>query len=212
MKKLLFIIFIIPFLIEAQNIGKMAPEEDPMTFPENMWGIDLMFNDGGIGMGTFYRRNVSRTVDIFVDFSISEYTDNQEVEFIDYFGRKITPFKENRVFLMPINFGMHYRIFEDVIADNLRPYLNLGAGPAMVVTTPYEKEFFRSFAYAQSKFTVGGYVGLGANFGISKKDLVGINFRYYIVHFFDKGVESLVNTYQNNLGGFYLTLNFGIMY
>jgi hypothetical protein len=47
---------------------------------------------------------------------------------------------------------------------------------------------------------------------LDKSSLVGINFRYYLVHFFDEGVESLHGRYRKNIGGFYLTLNFGVMY
>lgn len=42
---------------------------------------------------------------------------------------------------MPVNFGVQYRIFEDVIADNLRPYISAGVGPSLIITTPYELEF-----------------------------------------------------------------------
>jgi hypothetical protein len=214
MKKLIILaILLIPNLIvNAQGIGELAPEKKPEVFPNNALGLDVMFSEGGIGFGGFYRRQLTNNLTAFIDFSISESKDDREFEYIDYFGQTFTIGKKNRVFLIPFNFGLHYRLFESVLHDNLRPYINAGAGPAIAVTTPYEREFFNAFGYAQAKYTAGGYIGLGANFGLDKSSLVGINFRYYLVHFFDEGVESLHGRYRKNIGGFYLTLNFGVMY
>ncbi len=117
--------------------------------------------------------------------------------------------KKNRVFLLPVNFGAQYRLFQDAIYDNLRPYLNAGIGPTFVVTTPYEREYFNAFGYAKAKVALGGYFGFGANFGLDKSSLVGINVRYYIVHMFDGGVESLEGKLRNDIGGIYLTINLG---
>ncbi len=213
MKKILFAIILIPFLsLNAQKIGEMAPERTPQVFPLRTWGVDFMFSEGGFGLGTFFRYRLSSTLTAFTDISISESKDQREVEYFDYWGNKIVPNKKNRVFLLPLNFGLQQRLFSKTLADNLRPYVNFGAGPTMVFTTPYEKEFFSSFSKAHAKYTLGGYVGIGANFGSDKSNLVGINVRYYMIHFFDEGVESLENRYQKTLGGFFLTINIGMMY
>lgn len=210
---LAFAIILIPFFFSnAQQVGEIAPEKPGIVFPNNTWGVDFMFSEGGFGLGTFYRYNLTNTLSVFTDFSISEAKDKREVEYVDYFGQVYVPEKKNRVFLLPLNFGIHQRLFEKSITDNLRPYINAGAGPAMVLTTPYDREFFSSFGKAHARYTLGGYVGLGANFGLDKSNLVGINLRYYVIHFFDEGVESLQNHFQKDLGGFYLTINLGIMY
>jgi hypothetical protein len=218
MKKLLVaVILLIPSLIvNAQGIGELAPEKEPMVFPDNILGLDIMFSDGGFGFGGFYRRQLSNTVTGFVDISMSEAKDDREFTYTyqDYYGYidTYTLGKVNRVFLVPLNFGLQYRLFKDVIFENLRPYINAGVGPTFVVTTPYEREFFNSFGYANTKVTLGGYFGFGANFGLDKSSLVGINLRYYVVHFFDHGVESLVGKSRKDIGGVYLTINLGIMY
>ena len=214
MRTLLTLVLLLPILTaSAQKIGEMAPEKPIETFPVNSWGIDLMFGEGGFGLGTFYQHNFTSTLTGFTDFSISESKDEKEVEYFNYYsGNSTVVGKKNRVFLMPLNFGFQQRLFENSITDNLRPYINAGIGPSMVVTTPYEDEFFSSFKKAQARFTLGGYFGIGANFGLDKANLLGLNLRYYIIHFFNNGVEGLENRYMNDLGGFYLTLNLGIMY
>ncbi len=206
-------ILLITFLnTNAQEIGELAPPKQPEVFPNNAFGMDLMFSEGGFGLGTFYRRQLNQTVTVFGDFSISEAKDEREFEYVDYYGQTFTAGKKNRVFLLPVNFGAQYRLFQNVIYDNLRPYINAGVGPTIVLTTPYEKEFFNAFGSAKAKIALGGYFGFGANFGLDKSSLVGINLRYYIVHMFDGGVESLKGRLRNDIGGIYLTINIGIMY
>jgi len=198
--------------VNAQGIGELADEREPMDFPDNILGMDIMFSEGGFGLGGFYRRELSRKVTLFGDFSISEAKDEKEFEYVDYYGQKFTVGKKNRVFLLPVNFGVHYRLFENTITDNLRPYINAGVGPTFVVTTPYNQEFFKAFGDAQMHYALGSYIGFGANIGLDTQNLIGLNFRYYYIGFFDEGVESLDGRYQKNLGGFFVTINLGLMY
>jgi hypothetical protein len=215
MKKILLAaIIIIPLInVNAQEIGELSPDKKPEVFPNNALGLDIMFSEGGFGLGGFYRRQFSDLITGFTDISISEAKDEREFEYYDYYtNQTYTVGKKNRVFLIPVNFGVQYRLFENVIYDNLRPYINAGVGPTMVLTTPYAKEFFNAFGDAKLKVATGGYFGFGANFGLDKSSLVGINVRYYIIQFFDKGVESLTGHFNKTLGGFFLTINLGMMY
>ncbi|MGQ9643245.1 MAG: outer membrane beta-barrel protein [Ignavibacterium sp.] len=216
MKKIFFIftlILVIPLTnLNAQRIGKLAPEKEPEIYPNNAWGIDIMFGESGFGFGTFYRYQITDMWTAFADLSFAEAKDDREIEYIDYFGQTFVIGKKNRVFQLPLVLGLQYRLFKGDIADNLRPYLSAGAGPTLVITTPYEEEFFSAFGNAQSKFALGGYVGIGANFGIDKSSLVGLSVRYFRVQFFDDGVESLFGRFKDNLSGFFIALNLGLMY
>ena len=212
LRKIVIIFFISAAFIQAQKIGELAPEKPPEEFPANSWGIDIMFSEGGLGLGTFLRKSFSTTFTGFVDFSFSESKDEREVEYIDIFGNTFTLGKKNRVFLLPLYAGVQYRLFERELTDNFRPYLNAGIGPTLVMTTPYELEFFNAFGKAQVKFAAGGYAGLGANIGLSKTNLVGINIRYYYIKIIDGGVENLNNNKKDSFGSVYLTINLGLMY
>ncbi len=206
--------------VNAQGIGKLVPEKPPVIFPPNAVGMDLIFSEGGFGLGGFYRHSVSDQLTFFTDLSISEAKDPQEFTYTYFDGltyQNYTPNKVNRAFLLPLNFGVQYRLFESVIFDNLRPYINAAIGPTMVVTDPYSVEFFKAIGKAQARYTIGGYVGIGANFGLDKSSLVGINLRYYVVHFFSQGINILDNPdgshrYENDLGGIFITINIGFMY
>ena len=74
MKKLFLSLFItIPLLsLNAQEIGELAEDEPQKIFPDNSLGMDIMFSEGGIGMGFFYRRQLNQKITVFTDLSISE--------------------------------------------------------------------------------------------------------------------------------------------
>ncbi len=173
------------------------------------FGLDIMVSEGGLGLGGSFNKEITSTLTGFFDFSFSETKDEKEFEYIDYWGQVYVFGKKNRIFLLPMNFGLKYRLFKDDIVDNFRPYLNFAVGPSIVITTPYKVEFFRSFKYAHANYTVGGYIGIGANFGLDRTNSVGANLRYYLVHFFNEGVEGLEGKFRKDLGGIYLTINFG---
>ena len=197
----------------AQGIGEVAPEKPLEVFPSNAWGMDIMVGDAGFGLGTFLRKQLDVKWTATADISISEAKDEREFEFYDYYlGTFVTANKKNRIFQIPLNFGMQYRLFENEITDNLRPYLNAAVGPTLLITTPYSEEFFNSFGKAQAKYALGGYIGFGANFGLDKSSLVGINVRYYYSQVLGDGVESLQGKVKKNIQGFFITLNLGLMY
>ncbi len=216
MKNLIIILLFaiaIPFAsVSAQGIGELAPPKPLEVFPSNAWGMDIMFGEAGFGIGTFLRKQLDVKWSAFVDLSISETKDEREFEYIDYFGNTIVIGKKNRIFQVPLNFGVHYRLFENLIADNLRPYISAGVGPTLLVTTPYELEFFNSFGKAQAKYAAGGYIGIGADFGLDKSSLVGINIRYYYSKLLNGTVESLYGREKTEVQGFFITLNLGLMY
>jgi hypothetical protein len=212
MKQILLFVALFGSLSFAQRIGEIAPAKESITFPSHSYGVDIMFSEGGFGLGTFYRQALTRDLNWFADFSISEAKDANEVEYYDYWGNSYVAGKLNRVFLLPLFVGLQYRLFADDIGDNLRPYICIAAGPSTVMTTPYDREFFNSFRKAQAQVTAGGYIGFGANFGLDQKSLMGVSIRYYVTHFFNDGVQSLEGVYEKNLGGLYISINIGSMY
>jgi len=174
----------------------------------NMY-FDLHFSEGGLGIGFTYNKEVTPTTSIFADIMFSESKDAQEFEYYDYWGNVYVVGKKNRVFILPLNFGIRYRLFKDDIVDNFRPFIQVAIGPAMAITTPYQYEFFTSFKYAQARYTLGGSIGLGSYFGFDRKNPVGISVKYQFIHFFKEGIENLAGYTRKNLGGIFITLTFG---
>ncbi|MDH4069189.1 MAG: hypothetical protein OEV30_02080, partial [Ignavibacteria bacterium] len=167
-----------------------------------------------------------------VTLSISEAKDEREVEFHDFFGNSFIPGKLNRFLVMPLTFGIQRRLFREDIVDTFRPYVNAGVGPALIYSAPFTEitqvssgflfrqvEFFESLGRGKAHYTVGGYIGVGANFGSDRSNLFGVNFRYYFTYLFGEGIPSLYDSEtglpaknQTSFGGFFITLNVGMVY
>lgn len=194
----------------------------------NSWGIDLMLSNNGFGFGGFYRKRESADLSWFTSLAISDVKDEQEVQYFDIYGRSYSPFKKNRLMLIPLFAGVQYRLFREEIADNFRPYVSAAVGPAVMVIAPYQRaietdvgvgsiieyqqiDFFESLKYAQAQYTLGGYIGAGAYFGTEGGTLSGVSIRYYFIPF-REGIETLEGVFVNNFGGLYITLNFGTFF
>jgi len=180
---------------------------------KNAWGANILLSTNGFGLGTFYHRQHTRDFASFVDLSISEAKDDQEVEYYNpYTGQTFVPGKINRFLMFPLIFGVEKRLFEDQILDNFRPYIDGGVGPTMIFVFPYNDDYFTALGKGQPKYTVSGYVGVGAYFGGDDSNVMGINMRYYYIPY-PNGLESYVTgidvTRKNQFGGFYITLHFG---
>ncbi len=213
MKRTLFILFLVPILFTSgQKIGEMAPDKPPIEFPKYALGLDLLFSDGGFGLGGFLRRSINTKFSAFADLSFSESKGDREFEYYDYWGRPIIFGKENRVFVVPLVLGLQYRLFEKYLTDNLRPYVNGGIGPTLIITTPFEEEFFNSFKYAQFHYGVGGYIGFGADFGLSQKNLLGLNIRYSYTSFLSGEVENMTGQVASEVHALFVAIRLGIMF
>lgn len=178
------------------------------TAPSHSWGVDLLISNGGFGLGTFFRHEYSEELSGFIDFSISEAKDDDEKDFYDYYGNRITPGKVNRFLVMPLFVGLQKRLFKDEILDNFRPYVSIAVGPSMLYVFPNDEEYFAAIGNGRPRYTVGGYAGIGAFFGSERSSLMGINLRYYYVPYAG-GLESMRGISKAQFGGFFITVNFG---
>ncbi len=189
----------------ASSPTATSPAQELRT---NFIGLDVLLSNGGVGLGTFYRHEYSDVLASYIDFSISEAKDDDEREYIDYFGNPYTPGKVNRFLVLPLFVGLQQRLFKDDIVDNFRPYVNIAAGPTMIYVFPYNEEYITALGKGTPKYTVGAYAGIGAYFGAVHSNILGVNIRYYYLPY-PPGVESMVGTTKTQFGGFYITVNFG---
>ncbi|HUN66528.1 MAG TPA: hypothetical protein VMW43_10540 [Bacteroidota bacterium] len=180
----------------------------PDDSQHNAMGADLLVSLGGFGGGVFYRHEFSDVLSSFVDFSISESKDDDERDYIDYYGNRYTYNLVNRFLVLPLFVGVEQRLFKDEILDNFRPYVSAAAGPAMIYVFPNADEFFTALGKGQPRYTAGGFLGFGAYFGTEKTRMFGLDLRYYIIPY-PNGIESLLGTTKTEFGGFYITINFG---
>jgi hypothetical protein len=196
----------------------------------NVWGLDFLISDDGFGMGAFYRRLFTEDLSGFVTFSISESKDDREVERFDPFTQvSFVPGKLSRFIVMPLMAGVQYRLFREDIVDNFRPFVTAGAGPTVVFAAPFvefiqhqnfieyrQLEFFNSLGKGRPYYTVGAFLGAGANFGSDRGSVFGVSARYYFTYLLSDALPSLYDTRtgrvigtKKSFGGFFLTLNVG---
>jgi hypothetical protein len=194
--------------------------------------MDILFSTDGFGLGAFYRKEFTQDIAGVVSFSVSESKDDREIERIDPFTQQTyVPGKLNRFLVLPLTFGIQYRLFREEILDTFRPFVNAGVGPAMIYMMPFVRltqgsdgslqtdqvEFFNAIGQGETHFTATAFLGFGANFGTEKMGTLGVNFRYYFTYLFSNGLPStfdpttgLVTSNKNSFGGFVITLNVGI--
>jgi hypothetical protein len=208
----------------------IPPDQEPYR---NVWGADILISNDGFGLGTFYRRLFTPDLSGVISFSISESKDEREVEQFDpYYQISYVPGKLNRFLVLPLMIGVQYRLFREDIVETFRPYVNAGAGPAMIYQMPFvqfaqtssglqpeQVDFFKAIGRGHPHYTASAYIGVGANFGAMGSNVFGVNFRYYFTNLYSGGLPSLYNenTYavagtKKDFGGFFITINVGMGY
>lgn len=180
--------------------------------PRNNWSLNLSFSDNGFGLGTTKAFKLSRDVSFNAAIYFSSAKDDREFDQTDIFGNSITPFKENRLFMLPIiNLGMQIRLFREDVTDDMRPFVNFGVSPTAIVYTPYNEPFLTSFKYAKAKYTIGGYAGVGLDYLTNRTSSLSFNLRYYYINLFGEGIRSISTSEKKQFGGIYFIFSYNFM-
>lgn len=176
----------------------------------NYIGPSMLFSDHGFGMGMYYSYAFTRDFAIDGQFFISGAHNSDEFEIWDwnYYDYRV-PNKVNRIYMMPVTLGLKYRLFSNIIPDNLRPYLIAGGGMSVIMATPYRLEFFTAFGEAQTFIKPTLFAGLGLDV-MSGRNAINFNMKYYHIPFGAEGLESIKNKPITNFGGIFLEISFGI--
>jgi hypothetical protein len=232
MKSIVWGVLFLSFLPQVA-LAKTAATDSAGTAQDvkGAWGVDVMVSDGGFGLGLFLRKELSPDLAWFTTFSVSESKDDHEIERFDpYTGLSFTPGKLNRFLVLPLYSGVQYRLFRDEIMDTFRPFVNAAVGPTMIYEMPFAKvtpvpggyadaqqvDFFKAIGQGQMHYTLGGYVGFGAQFGSERGSVFGVNFRYYFVYLLSGSLPSTYNIVSGGVadtkrefGGIVITLSLG---
>jgi hypothetical protein len=188
-------------------------EADNPEYLKHAIGLDLTFSNNGFGLGGFLHQKLFDEVNGFVNLYVSGARNTDEFEQWDpaYQDYKVYG-KVNRVFMMPLTFGVEKYMFTKEISESFRPFISAGAGPTFIFTTPYDKEFFSAFANTQSYIRFGGFLGFGTYISSKGNNIMGLHVRYYWIPFGGKGIESVINHPMTDLGGLYLSLSVGSLF
>ncbi len=208
-KKIITTILICFVVITSSSVSNAQNEiKYKKKVPRNTWGIGLNYAENGFGPSVSFYNSIGKTTDLTLNLAFSGVADTREVERYDIFGNSIVVDKINRVFMMPLSIGIRKELFKNEIEGSFVPLMNFGVSPTLIFTNPYNISFFSALGYTQTHFAFGVYGGFGVNFTQSESTSLNVNLNYYYLPIVGEGVQSLVGSTINNVGG--LLLSFGL--
>ena len=188
----------------AQETGLPAQANEGANPYGSGVGLEILLTNNGFGLGGYYHRAISRSGSFMGALSLGAGKDEQELKFFR-FGTSFIPNKANYLLMMPVQAGFSYRLFQDTIEDNFRPFAQITAGPTLGWEYPYfddengnrslddDEDTYDAFsALPKGAFRpgVGGTVAIGAHFGLSKRVTQGVRIGYAFTYFFE-GIQLL---------------------
>jgi hypothetical protein len=197
---------------DPKSQGRDVLSEEDLRPRTNAWGGDLLLGNDGVGIGSFFHSLLNEDLTAFAELSVSEAKDARQIDYVDYYyGNQYSPNKENRVFRVPLFFGLQYRLFRDDIVENFRPFISGGAGPVLLYITDAKQEFFSSLGSGRARYTYGGFIGAGAQFGFDRSSVFGLNLKYLIIPT-PEGTRSVEQGEMPNANGFFIALSIGMAF
>ncbi|KXB98191.1 MAG: hypothetical protein AA908_01965 [Chlorobi bacterium NICIL-2] len=174
-------------------------------------GLEILFSQSGFGLGGYIEYRSTDVLSYVLDLGFSGARNSSEIEMLydPITGRYLVPDKVNRLFIIPLMVGVSHRLFPESLGETMRPFVSAGIGPTLIVSTPYEYEFFQSFGYARGYVRAGGYVGVGTFIGAPSRGSLALHVRYYYIPFGGDGLESIRGRPITVFGGLFLALSVG---
>lgn len=198
--------------IEEPDVVKVTDPKTPLSEGvHNSYGVDVMVNNFGFGIGGTYGRVIAPYTELTFGTGITGIRDVSEQNFQSFItGRQIIPNKYKRAFGFPMLLGVKQRIFPRQVEDNLRFFVSGAAGPAMAFTYPYvndgdnngfrtfqltesgflipaEKvnDFFSGWSDGQSHWGINGAITIGVDIGREFESRTTVEFGYFFYYFED---------------------------
>lgn len=197
-----FFVLLLIFNVGILSAQRVVMQESNATQPiynyENNHGFAFKFNNGGIAVAANYQKAFNAKTAFLAEVSLRSEKDEQEQKFYNYLGGQYIPNKYRYMLVVPIEAGLHQRIFAEQVDESFRPFVELTAGPQIAFLYPYFNDLNDNMAldeneqvydplgairYAKPQFGFGGSANIGIAFGKSKRSLQSIRFGMSIAHF-----------------------------
>jgi len=179
-------------------------------------GGGMVLSNSGFAVGLFWQYELNENSQLNLDLYMSGARNADEWQRWDPISQTmLVKGKINRVYNFPLTLGYQHFLFSDVIADSFKPFLGLGGGGSLIMTTPYSKRFFAALGDLEAMIRPAGYLSLGADFGGSVNRILRLEARYYYIPIGGDGVASLHPDRIDpmvNIQGLFLSLSFGVKY
>lgn len=143
----------------------------------NSTGSDV--NVGAYGGSIFFYSKIQNQ--LYVEFTLGAIGSVHDR--VDYWDREET----NTAALIPVLFGARYELLSPTIKSNLRPYVSAAIGPYWLnEIRVYGDHYYDEEVTIETFIRLGGYVGVGMNFMLSKDFAINYDMRYHVVDFQDQ--------------------------
>lgn len=207
--------------LKEPKVDKVKAPKTPLTKGlHNSFNFDVFLTNFGFGIGGHYTHTMGPYTELTFRTGITGIRDASEQTFQGLFsGQKIIPNKYKRALGFPFIFGAKRRIFEKKIADNFRPFIGIGAGPALGFTYSYVEDnnnngfrdfqavpipgtnqsrlrpaekindFFSGWSDGENHWGISGELKIGATFG-DFNSRTTVEFGYFF-YYFKNGLQIL---------------------
>lgn len=208
--------------LEEPEIEEIAQPKTPLSEGyHNSWGVDVMLNNFGFGLGASYGRVLAPYTELTFSAGITGLRDVSEQNFQSFItGQQIIPNKYKRAFGFPFLLGLKQRIFARQIEDNLRFFVSGAGGPAMAFTYPYLRDtndpngfrdfqltpqgflvpvegindFFSGWSDGETHWGLNGELKIGVDIGSEFGTRTTVEFGYFF-YYFEQGLQ-IMEPYQ----------------
>ena len=196
--------------VETKVKTKVEPKVSIPSVPRNHWSMNFVYTDNGFGLCANLYKKVNSEMDLVGGVMFAGVKDKNEVEIYDIFGNSYVNGKINRVYIMPVTLGIQNYLFSNTLDETLRPFVSIGISPTLVLSNPYDKDFFKALGYFNAAFAFGGYAGIGMEYRESGNVSFSANIRYSYLPVIVNRVQSLQNKDIKDVGG--LQLMIGVVF
>jgi outer membrane protein W len=209
-KRLLKNYFLLMFIAVTVNCAYSQDtlKQSLNTEPKNVWGVNVQYSESGMGIGAIIYKRLSNVTDLFGSISIGGVTDNREFEYFDYYGNSYIVGKLNRVYKIPLEIGIEHFLFSNSLEGTFKPNITAGITPALLLTDPYNRNFFSALKYIQPGFAFGGFIGAGLDYRESNFVAITFNIKYLYMPVIGREIMSLQDKPIKDVGG--LNISIGV--
>jgi len=196
-KRFIFFIVLYAFLSPSYGAsycqgkgGKLSKtERENVKYGKKEGELFVMASMTGASVGFKFRKPIINDVTLLIlDIQFCSARGEKEAVYIDpYYGYPVKTGREFVTFFIPFQVGIQRRMFKDDIEANFRPFVIMELGPVFGVSFPTKYNFGTNLKKGRGMPTIGGFVGLGVEFGSEKEgSSYAFGAGYRLLSFFDK--------------------------
>jgi hypothetical protein len=167
-------------------ISAARAQDDAGYDTKRQVGLGFAMAETGSGIGLLIAWPL--LPDYHVGFAIDGFMlrDSKQMDFYDAnYGVPYSINKQNNAYLFDMMLTVKKRLFRETISEELRPFFSAGVGPTYGMNFPESS----SNLYPKQdeyRWTMGGFIGAGADFGVKSSHMVTVRAQYRLIPFTEK--------------------------